>query len=184
MRDDCREHTRATPIRLKRLTRHKRLCRRRSKASYKAYKGTAFWGALWTSTAVSVGQRVWAQIIEGRESRLGPFSEGTVNCPLCFFPLRSRAEEVKTSAFFTVHYLEKKNRGFTETWELPVTGGLRENISDVVRTIILVRMCGLHCLTENGLPLPSHINSGLRLEIRILSPFSQSPTSPDILNAH
>lgn len=92
--------------------------------------------------------------------------------------------EVKTSVFFTVNYLEEKNRRFTETWELPVTGSLRENISDVVRTIILVRMCGLYCLTENGLPLPSHINGRLRLEIGILGPFSQSPTSPEILNAH
>lgn len=50
--------------------------------------------------------------MECREARLGPFSEGTVRCPLCFSPLRSRVEKVEISAFFTVHYLEKKKKTF------------------------------------------------------------------------
>lgn len=40
------------------------------------------------------------------------------------------------------------------------TGGSKENVSNVVRTIASGRMCGFYRLTENDLPSPSPFNSG------------------------
>lgn len=53
------EHSRATPLRLKRQAREEGLGRWRPKAWDKACKQTAFREVLWTVRAVSVGQKVW-----------------------------------------------------------------------------------------------------------------------------